>query len=54
MDALTKRPQVYAMANHTVIETVSKLSELFKCFGFPEILVKDEGSQFNAKSFKRC
>ncbi|CAH8818944.1 unnamed protein product [Schistosoma curassoni] len=52
VDALTKWPQIYAMVNCTASETISKLSELFSCFGVPETLVTDNGSQFTAESFK--
>ncbi|CAH8538525.1 unnamed protein product [Schistosoma rodhaini] len=52
VDALTKWPQIYAMATCTASETISKLFELFSCFGVPETLVTDNGSQFTADSFK--
>ncbi|CAI2736565.1 unnamed protein product [Schistosoma spindalis] len=52
VDAFTKWPEVYTMANCTTSETIHKLSTLFSCFGVPEIVVTDNGSQFIAESFK--
>ncbi|CAH8557945.1 unnamed protein product [Schistosoma intercalatum] len=52
VDAFTKWPQIYAMVNCTAGETISKLSDLFSCFGVPQTLVTDNGSQFTAESFK--
>ena len=40
------------MPHCTTSETIDKLSTLFSCFGVPETLVTDNGSQFAAESFK--
>ncbi|CAH8670586.1 unnamed protein product [Schistosoma rodhaini] len=52
VDAFTKWSEVYTMLNCTTSETIHKLSTLFSCFGAPETLVTDNGSQFAAESFK--
>ncbi|CAH8588966.1 unnamed protein product [Schistosoma rodhaini] len=41
------------MRSTTSENTISKLSSLFACFGVPEILVTDNGTQFTSSTFKR-
>ncbi|CAH8672200.1 unnamed protein product [Schistosoma rodhaini] len=53
VDAYTKWPEVYEMRSTTSENTISKLSSLFACFGVPEILVTDNGTQFTSSTFKR-
>ncbi|CAH8546802.1 unnamed protein product [Schistosoma rodhaini] len=53
VDAFTKWPEVYDMPKMTSESTIRKLTGLFACFGVPEILVTDNGTQFMSSVFKR-
>ncbi|CAH8515513.1 unnamed protein product [Schistosoma bovis] len=53
VDAFTKWPEVYDMPNTISESTIRRLSGLFACFGVPEILVTDNGTQFMSSAFKR-
>ncbi|KAK4472137.1 hypothetical protein MN116_000435, partial [Schistosoma mekongi] len=53
VDAFTKWPEVYHMQSLTSEATIRKVSRLFSCFGVPEVLVTDNGTQFMSSAFKR-
>ena len=53
VDAFTKWPEVYDMPKMTSGSTIRKLSGLLACFGVPEILMTDNGTQFISSVFKQ-
>lgn len=52
VDAFSKWPEIFIMGQTTTTATITKLEETFARFGFPEILVSDNGSQFTSSNFK--
>lgn len=51
VDAYSKWPEIFIMAQTTATATVAKIEELFARFGIPEILVSDNGTQFTSQMF---
>ncbi|KAA3674330.1 uncharacterized protein DEA37_0011406 [Paragonimus westermani] len=52
VDAYTKWPEVHNLRQPNTDSTIQKLSELFSCFGLPETVVTDNGSQFTSSIFE--
>ena len=51
-DALSKWPEIKLMSKITTDKLCDKLEDLFTTFGFPKIIVSDNGPQFTAQDFK--
>lgn len=51
VDAFSKWPEIIIQPQTTSLHTIAKLRELFACFGVPDVLVSDNGTQFTSKSF---
>ena len=52
VDAHSKWPEVFKMANTTALKTISVLRNLFASYGLPEQIVSDNGPQFTSQDFK--
>ena len=52
IDAHSKWPEIFMMANTTAEETVDTLHSLFVRFGLPDQIVSDNGPQFMSGVFK--
>ena len=53
VDAYSKFPEVVKMSSTTSIATIQVLHEMFARYGFPEILVSDNGPQFKSYEFEQ-
>ena len=53
IDAHSKWPEIFAMENTTVEETISTLRSLFARMGLPDQIVSDNGPQFTSKTFMK-
>ncbi|KRZ10689.1 Uncharacterized protein T11_7653 [Trichinella zimbabwensis] len=51
VDAHSKWPEVLHMPHITTEQTIESLKTVFTRFGFPEVLVSDNGTQFTATEF---
>ncbi|KXJ80988.1 hypothetical protein RP20_CCG022284 [Aedes albopictus] len=51
VDALTKWPEIYCTNSMTASVTVSKLRETTARFGLPDVIVTDNGTQFDSSLF---
>ncbi|KRY26536.1 Uncharacterized protein T01_4021, partial [Trichinella spiralis] len=51
VDAHSKWPEVLHMPHITTQQTIESLKTVFARFGFPEVLVSDNGTQFTASEF---
>ena len=52
VDAFSMWPEVQVTSTTTANMTITLLSDIFACFGFPQILVSDNGSQFTSTEFQ--
>ncbi|XP_003369037.1 conserved hypothetical protein [Trichinella spiralis] len=51
VDAHSKWPEVLHMPHITTEQIIESLKTVFTRFGFPEVLVSDNGTQFTATEF---
>lgn len=52
VDALTKWPEIYCTSSMTASVTISKFQETTARFGMPDVVVTDNGTQFDSSTFK--
>ena len=52
VDACSKWPEIYEMINTTAGATVRIFEAVCGRYGFPEVLVSDNGGQFQSEMFK--
>ncbi|XP_062556754.1 uncharacterized protein K02A2.6-like [Armigeres subalbatus] len=53
VDALTKWPEIYCTNSMTSSVTINKLFETIARFGLPDVIVTDNGTQFDSNSFAK-
>lgn len=53
VDAYSKYPEVFEMHSTTSMSTIAKMRYLFTRHGIPELLVTDNGTQFQSNQFQR-
>ncbi|XP_062556636.1 uncharacterized protein K02A2.6-like [Armigeres subalbatus] len=53
VDALTKWPEIYCTNSMTSSVTINKLLETIARFGLPDVIVTDNGTQFDSNSFAK-
>ena len=51
VDAYSKWPEVVQMKTTTSTATIRELNRIFSRYGFPKMLVSDNGTQFTSKEF---
>ena len=52
VDSTSKWPEIFPMATTTSVATINVLRSLFARFGFPEVIVTDNGRQFASTEFE--
>lgn len=53
VDAYSKYVEIVPMSHATSATTISALKHIFSCFGLPEHIVTDNGSQFTSAEFQK-
>lgn len=53
VDSYLKWPEVWKCSRSTITVTTDFLEELFPCYGVPDTIMSDNGTQFMAKEFEK-